>query len=353
MNLDEFLRQRTPNWQRLETLLTAARRHPDRLSEEEIALLGRLYRQATADLALAQRDFPQQTVTLYLNQLVGRAHATVYRSEALRWRRLVAFYRYEYPQLYRGLLPYTALSFLLLMGTWVATFIIVWNDPEAIYWLVGPQVAPVVREVEQGELWTDIAPAVRSAASAMILTNNIQVTFLTFAGGITLGLMTVWILIVNGVQLGAIFGLLQAHGLSAGLAEFVLAHGFIELSVIFLAGGCGLYLGDGLLRPGLLSRGTALVQRARVGVQLILGSAPLLVIAGLIEGFISPSGLPWPVKLAVGLATGLLLHLYWLRAGRMPDESRSLPWALQAARPIPSPSLERPDEDLLLRTHGI
>jgi uncharacterized membrane protein SpoIIM required for sporulation len=107
--------------------------------------------------------------------------------------------------------------------------------------------------------------------------------------------------------------------LSAGLAEFVVAHGFIELSVIFLAGGCGLYLGDGLLRPGLLSRSAALVQRAGIGVRLIFGSAPLLVIAGLIEGFISPSGLHWTFKLAVGLATGLLLHLYWLRAGRAPQ----------------------------------
>jgi len=242
---------------------------------------------------------------------------------------------------------------LLLMGAWIASFLVVWRDPEAIYWLVGPQIAPLVREVEQGKLWTDIAPAVRSAASALILTNNIQVTFLTFAGGITLGLLTVWILISNGVQLGAIFGLLQAHGLSGGLAEFVVAHGFIELSVIFLAGGCGLSLGDGLLRPGLFSRGAALVRRARVGVKLILGSAPLLVIAGLIEGFISPSGLPWPAKLAVGLATGLLLHLYWLRAGRAPDEHRPRPWALHDARPIPSSSFERPDEDLLLRTHRV
>jgi uncharacterized membrane protein SpoIIM required for sporulation len=318
MNLERFLQQRTPNWQALETLLVAARR-PDRLSEEEIATLGRLYRLATAGLALAQREFPRQTVTVYLNQLVGRAHAAIYRGDVLRRRRLVDFYRRDYPQLYRGLLPYTAVAFLLLMGTWVVAFLVVWRDPALIYMLLGPEIAPLVHEVEQGELWTDIAPAVRSAASALILTNNIQVTFLTFAGGITAGLLTVYILINNGLQLGAIFGLLQAHGLSAGLAEFVVAHGFIELSVIFLAGGCGLYLGDGLLRPGLLSRSAALVQRAGIGVRLIFGSAPLLVVAGLIEGFISPSGLPWTIKLAVGLATGILLHLYWLRAGRSPQ----------------------------------
>ncbi|RME57050.1 MAG: stage II sporulation protein M, partial [Caldilineae bacterium] len=112
---------------------------------------------------------------------------------------------------------------------------------------------------------------------------------------------------------GAIFGLLQAHGMSGGLAEFVLAHGFIELSVIFVAGGCGLYVGDGLLRPGLLSRRDAVLQRARLAVEIILGCAPLLVLAGLIEGFISPSGFPWPVKGLVGVATGAALHWYWLK----------------------------------------
>ena len=116
----------------------------------------------------------------------------------------------------------------------------------------GPGIAPLVDQVEQGQLWTEIAPAVRSAASAFILTNNIQVMFMTLAGGMTAGLYTGWILISNGLHMGAIFGLLQAHSMAAGLGEFVMAHGFIELSVIFLAGGCGLYIGDGLLRPGPL-----------------------------------------------------------------------------------------------------
>ena len=148
------------------------------------------------------------------------------------------------------------------------------------------------------------------------MTNNLQVMFLTFAGGATAGLLTAWVLIQNGLHLGAMFGLLQAHGMSAGLAEFVVGHGVIELSVIIVAGACGLYMGDGLLRPGLLGRGTALTLRARSSVLVILGSIPFLVVAGLIEGFISPSGLPWALKVGVGVVTGLLLYGYWLRVGR-------------------------------------
>ena len=185
-----------------------------------------------------------------------------------------------------------------------------------VYTILGPGVAGLVKNVEDGKLWTEIAPGVRSAASALILTNNIQVMFLTFAGGITAGLLTTYVLLFNGLTLGAIFGLLQAHGPAGGLAESVVAHGFIELSVIFLAGGCGLYLGDGLIRPGPLSRREALIRRGNVAVRLILGCMPLLILAGLIEGFISPSGLPWWIKLIVGLSTGILLHWYWLGANR-------------------------------------
>lgn len=316
MNLDAFIEQRRPAWEQMETLLAQATRDTRRLSAADLSALARLYRSATADLALAQRDFPGQQVTAYLNQLVGRAHAAIHRDEPLRWAALRDFYRAGFPALYRHLLPYTTVAFGLFMAAALAAFFTVWRVPDAIYVIAGEGIAPLVEEVERGELWTEIAPTVRSAAASLILTNNIRVMFLMFAGGVTAGLFTGWILLSNGLHIGAVFGLLQAHGLAGGLADFVVAHGFIELSVIFLAGGCGLFMGDGIIRPGLRSRRAVLVERARVCVKLILGCVPLLVAAGIIEGFISPSGLPFAAKLATGLATGLALHGYWLRAGR-------------------------------------
>ena len=316
MNLDTFLQQRRPSWQRMEELLKQIRATPQTLSAHELGEFGRLYRAATSDLAMAQRDFPAQQVTIYLNQLVGSAHAALYRGEPLRWQQLKRFYRTLFPQLYRKLLPYTTTAFLLFLLPAIAAYFAIWLRPALIYVVEGPEIAPLVDQVEQGKMWTEIAPGVRSAAAGMIMTNNIQVMFLTFAGGMTAGLLTIWVLASNGLHLGAIFGLLQVHALSAALAEFVIAHGLIELSVIFLAGGCGLYMGDGLIRPGLVSRKAALSPRARVSVQLILGSVPLLIAAGLIEGFVSPSDLPWWFKLAVGLATGIALYAYWLFAGR-------------------------------------
>lgn len=315
MNLEQFVKERRSHWEELEQLLRKTDGSSAGLSAEELDSLGVLYRSATADLALAQRDFPGERTRQYLNELVGRAHARIYRGEPMRRNGLATFFRHTFPQLYRELLPYTILSTILFWVMIAVAFVVVWRTPDAIYAIAGEGIAPLVRQVEAGELWTDIAPAVRSSSSAFILTNNIRVTFLTFAGGITAGILSAWVIVNNGLQIGAIFGLLQAHGLFGGLLEFVLAHGFIELSVIFVAGGCGLYMGDGLLRPGLHTRRTVLVQRSRVAIQLILGCAPLLVLAGFIEGFVSPSGLPWPVKLGVGLVTGVALHAYWFFAG--------------------------------------
>jgi uncharacterized membrane protein SpoIIM required for sporulation len=323
MRLDLFIQQRQTEWQRLEALTQQAKSNAESLSSGELYELGRLYRVATSDLALAQREFPNQQVTIYLNQLVGRSHALIYREEPLHIQQLRDFYREKFPRLFRHLLPYTAIAFALFMAPAVLAFILVWFDPERIYTFLGsgPEVRRLVSTVEDGQLWTEIAPSVRSAASAAILTNNIGVMFIAFAGSMTGGLLTLYIMLLNGINIGAIFGLLQAHGLSGGLAEFVAAHGPIEVSVIFLSGGCGLYVADGLLRPGLLSRKDALAQRARLAVQLILGSVPLLVLAGIIEGFISPSGLPWIVKAAVGIATGAALLWYWFRGGSQGAEA--------------------------------
>ena len=174
----------------METLIQRARTDPGKLSASELDELGLLYRTITSDLALAQRDFPNQQVTRYLNQLVGRAHAMIYRSEPLHWRQLMRFYRTEFPQLYRKLLPYTLAAFVLFLAPALAAFWSVAVNPEWIYVIEGPDIASLVEQVERGELWTDIAPGVRSAAAGLIMTNNIQVMFLTFAGGMTAGLLT-------------------------------------------------------------------------------------------------------------------------------------------------------------------
>jgi uncharacterized membrane protein SpoIIM required for sporulation len=132
-------------------------------------------------------------------------------------------------------------------------------------------------------------------------------------------------MVFNGLIIGGLTGLTAHYGVGFELWTFVIGHGIIELSTIFIAGGAGLMLGWAIIRPGLMSRRDALTVAARKAVRLVIGCVPLLVIAGVIEGFISPAeGIPWPVKWGIGLGSGLLLYAYLFLAGRRPDGQSSL-----------------------------
>jgi uncharacterized membrane protein SpoIIM required for sporulation len=321
MLVDDWVRAHQADWQRLAGLLDRVQRGNLRaLSETELADLGDLYRRAASDLAVARRDYARHQVVAYLNQLVGRAHGIVYRGEPLELRRLWRFFSQSFPRLYRETGRYTLIAALLFLLPAAVAFAITWAQPDAAYTLLPPGQQDIIPLVQRGEMWTDIPAQTRSMASSMIMTNNIQVVFLAFGGGVLAGLLTLYVLIFNGLSIGTVAGLCQAYGLGQRLWSFVLPHGVVELSVIFLAGGSGLMLGHALVSPGLLRRRDALVVAARRAVRLALGCVPLLVIAGSIEGFVSPSALPVPCKYAVAALTGILLYAYLLGAGRRAEQ---------------------------------
>jgi uncharacterized membrane protein SpoIIM required for sporulation len=152
--------------------------------------------------------------------------------------------------------------------------------------------------------------------SSQIMSNNVGVTFMAFAAGILAGFGTVVVLIFNGISLGAVAGVFANVKANLYLWSFVLPHGVIELTAICIAGGAGLWLGSAFLLPGRVTRREALVVRGREAVSLIGGTAMMLVVAGTIEGFISPSDLPREVKLTLAALFALLLVVYLAFAGR-------------------------------------
>ncbi len=319
----EFYESRRRDWESLEALLKKCHRYVS-LSPEQVDTLGRLYRAATSDLALAQRDFPDHQVTRYLNQLVARTHAAIYRSEPVAWRKIRRFFTHDFPHTYRTSLPYIWVAALLLIVPGLAGFVSTLIYPDSAYVLLPAETQYLIPMIENQELWTDIPVSERPYASAFIMQNNIQVTFMAFGGGVLVGLLTVWVMVLNGFLLGGITGLTTHYGIGFDLWTFVIGHGVVELSVITIAGGSGLMLGWAILRPGLLRRTDALRLAARRAVRLLGGCVPLLVAAGMIEGFISPAEfLPWPVKWGVGLLSGLLLYAYLFFSGR--EEGPALP----------------------------
>jgi uncharacterized membrane protein SpoIIM required for sporulation len=315
---DDLILTRRARWEALRALLDRAGSDPRRLEASEIERLSQLYRQVVSDLALARRDFPNDEVVGYLNALASRAYPLVYRAPIGSWRRLGQFFLQEFPARYRASGWFVLTAVVLFVLPAVAGFFVVVGNPPLAEQILPPDITRVVRD---GRLWTDIPGILLPMAASAIATNNIQVSMMAFAGGILLGTVTVYVLVFNGLLLGAIFGYTHLYGLDGRLAAFVSPHGYLELTVIFIAGGAGLRVAWGIVHPGLLGRRDALVRAGQEAVLLVIGALPILVVAGLIEGFVSPSGLPDPLKLAIGPITGIALHLWlmgpgvWRRAG--------------------------------------
>ncbi len=310
MRAEDFVQRKRPHWERLDALLARSATGLFNLSADEIYELGRLYRQASSDLALARRDFPQHPVSTYLNTLVARGHAAIYREDTRSLASFFALFTHTFPRTFRETWRFSLASFLMFFIPALLAFVLTFRDPS-----IGPILLPgaehVIAQIQAGtEWWLRINSDGRSLSSAEIMTNNIGVSFRAFAGGVTFGIYTLMVLVGNGLMLGVVAGAAQRFDFATNLWGFIAAHGVIELSVIFIAGGAGLQLGWALLHPGLFTRRAALVLAARRALYLILGCVPLLIIAGLIEAFISPSALPLAIKLLVALSSGVALAVY-------------------------------------------
>ena len=170
----------------------------------------------------------------------------------------------------------------------------------------------MVETIEQHKMWTESVVSMKPVASSGIMTNNLSVAFAAFAAGITAGLGTAYMLIFNGLMLGVIGTACWLGEMSLPLWSFVAPHGVLELPAIFIAGGAGLMIAHGLLFPGVLTRRDSLAQSGATAVRLLLGVIPMLVVAGVIEGFLSPSRLPAATKFLFATVMAALLVSYLL-----------------------------------------
>jgi uncharacterized membrane protein SpoIIM required for sporulation len=173
----------------------------------------------------------------------------------------------------------------------------------------------MVQTIEKREMWTHSIVGIKPLASSAIMTNNISVGFMTFALGITGGLGTIYMMLFNGLMLGVIGMACHQSGMSLQLWSFVAPHGVLELPAIFLAGGAGLRIATGLLFPGYLPRRESLARAGTDAVQLLLGTIPMLIVAGTIEAFVSPTGLRMALKFGMAAALFALLLAYLFGAG--------------------------------------
>ena len=302
------MERRKPYWDKLEALVTAcARRGVAALDRDELRELALLYRQTAADLSVARESPANAALARYLNALLGRAHNLIYSGHAPRARGILDFYRRVYPAVFRSTLPYTALAFGIFMLGMVAGTLMAWADPGLERLMLGGQM---IDTIERGEMWTHSIVGIKPLASSAITTNNLSVTFAAFAGGVLGGIGTAYMMLFNGLLIGVVATACQRAGLGLSLWSFIAPHGAFELPAIFIAGGAGLLLGRGLIAPGFLSRRDSLALAAGTAVRLLLGVIPLLLVAGIIEGFISPTDISPVVKFVIGGSLLVLLTGY-------------------------------------------
>jgi uncharacterized membrane protein SpoIIM required for sporulation len=315
MPIDRFINERKSAWERLEELLKSLDRMTlRRLHREEVRELGRIYRRTASDLAIARAESRDPRLINYLNSLVIRAHGRIYRADAQGYGRIPRFFTRDFPVAFRRTWRYTATAFGVFMVFSLIAFFGTRHDPDFSEFAGIPSG---FREVinQRTHWWEDLNKA-NQVGSSQIFTNNIRVTFYAFALGAFFGLGTLYVLAFNGAMVGAILALTYRAGFGNDLATFMVGHGVIELSCIFISGGAGLLIGTALLMPGDLSRGDALKSRGMEAVRLIIGCVPLLVIAGIIEGFISPQPISPFIKISIGVITGIAMYSYLLLAGR-------------------------------------
>jgi uncharacterized membrane protein SpoIIM required for sporulation len=316
MPTDHFINQRKNTWQRLEDLLgLLGRGSLRRLHREEVRELGNIYRRTASDLAIARAESRDPRLINYLNSLVIRAHGRIYQADAQGGKRIRGFFAREFPRTFRRTWRFTALSFTVFFVFSLIGFFGTRYDPEFSE-IAG--VPPTFRELQietKTHRWEELNKSNEQGAT-FIFTHNIQVTIYTFAFGVLFGVGTLIYLAYNGAVIASVLSLTYRAGFGNDLLTFMVGHGVIELSCIFIAGGAGLLIGSALIMPGDLSRGDALKTRGMEAVRLMMGVATLLVLAGTIEGFISPAPISPGIKFGIGGLTGLALYAYLLLGGR-------------------------------------
>ncbi|MHB8152762.1 MAG: stage II sporulation protein M [Vulcanimicrobiaceae bacterium] len=318
MNQQRFVESRRPSWERLDALLERfARKGGGCLSAEEVGELGPLYRHAAADLAYARGASYDTPLIDMLNRLVARAHARVYAHNATpETNAILAFFSTTFPREFRRSIGYIGICTLLTIACAIVSYVVISNRPgDAFALLPTALISPEIHKSLHNSNFA-FNETNSPAVAAQIVTNNIRVAFLAFAGSATLGILTIWVIIQNGLMLGGVGALFTRAGFGYGFWATIAPHGFIELTAIQVAGAAGLLIAAGVLYPGDLRRRDALVINARRAGTLILGVAAMLSVAATIEGFFSPLRLPANLRIGFGLMTAVALVAYFALAGR-------------------------------------
>lgn len=312
MNSEMFLKKHRQTWAELDSILSRINKNGlSGLGEDKLKALGVLFRRTASHLAFAQTNFPEHEMVDYLNNLVVKAQGYIYKQETMGLSTIMVFFRRGFPGLVKQEFRYiSAAGLVLLLGVIIGYFLHFFQ-PQLDGWIVPENVQKTITaSIGHGQIGAEWPLAARPAISAMIMLNNIQVGILAFALGFTGGIGTVLVLFKNGLMLGVLGAFFASLGIKLDFWSLILPHGVLELLAIFICGGAGLVFAQALVKPGDYKRHDALLVLGKLAVKMIIGTIPIFIIAGLIEGFITPSHLTNYAKLTVGAFSLVVFGLY-------------------------------------------
>jgi uncharacterized membrane protein SpoIIM required for sporulation len=311
MDLDVFVTAHRAEWDRLEELLRRRRRLTGAEADELVAL----YQRTSTHLSLIQSTAPDPALTGRLTSLVARARSAVTGTRRATWHDMARFFTVGFPAaVYRARhwwVPTALLSTLVavLIGWWIGT------HPEVQAAIAAPdELRELTRPGGQYETYYSSNPA--ASFAAQVWTNNAQAAAICLIFGAFLGIPVLWVLFQNMLNIGIGIGLMTSAGRLDTFLGLILPHGLLELTAVFVAAGTGLRLGWTVVDPGPRSRRTALAEEGRAAIGMALGLAAVLFVSGVIEGFVTPSGLPTWARIAIGVVAELafLAYVYVLGA---------------------------------------
>lgn len=326
MNIKRWIARRETNWKRLDELLRRCEKGGLKsLQASQIKELASLYRSVSADLARARTHQVGKVLIQDLQQLTSRSYSQIYQgSRRQEWQAVTDFVKWGFPGLLQNTWGYIFAATTLFWGSFAIAWWYAWQDPVFLELVVPSDLITMVRD--RGELWMGSILGIEPLASSGIMINNIIVSLRAAIGGVTMyyppfvpfptppGAFTVFLLAYNGILIGAVAALVGQYGLGLPFWAFVFPHGALELPAIFLAGGAGLLIARAILVPGQYSRIDALKFYGTQAAQLMFGVIVLLIIAGIIEGFISPNPvIPDALKYIIGTILLVLLIRYGQR----------------------------------------
>ncbi len=312
---ERFVAHKRDTWEAFRAAATRVERAGvGALPPGEIPAFAGKYREVAADLARARTYAVDPRVLEYLERVVSAGHNALYRSRGRRRAPVGRYLLRDFPAAVVQSWRHVAAAFALFMIPAMIGYAAIRGHPDqAAKWLPPVFVSRAEQAAERQARGVGYAQSRQEelpVISSAIISNNVLIAFWAFAGGIVLGLPTVWVLVKNGLLLGLGFGLFVNYHAGGYLATFVAGHGILELTAIFIAGGAGLRIAGALVVPGDRLRRDALVLEGRIAGRMIGAVVVLLTIAGTIEGLLSASDAPAPWKLATSGASAVLLVLY-------------------------------------------